>query len=43
MNCIRSSRDREGGFILSTGCEIPFDTPIKNMLALKDAVTDFKI
>jgi uroporphyrinogen-III decarboxylase len=43
MNCLESSKNREGGFILSTGCEVPFDAPIKNMIALRDAVEAFSI
>ena len=43
MNCLESSKNREGGFILSTGCEVPFDAPIENMIALRDAVEAYSI
>lgn len=38
LNCLKSNADRKGGFILSTGCEVPFEAPVENMRALRDAV-----
>jgi uroporphyrinogen decarboxylase len=43
INCLESSRKRDAGFILSTGCEVPFNAPITNMLALRDAAKNFII
>lgn len=41
-DCLRSNAKRKGGFILSTGCEVPFDAPPENMRALFDAAVQFK-
>lgn len=42
--CLADCRDNPGGFILSTGCEVPVETPQENVLALMEvARTDGRI
>ena len=36
--CIKRAYDSEKGYILSSGCQIPINSPIENVEALMDAV-----
>ncbi len=35
--CIEAAGDNPGGFILSSGCEVPLETPPENLLAMMEA------
>lgn len=39
--CIKKAYNNPGGFILSSGCEVPINTPPENILALMNAVRKY--
>lgn len=38
--CLAAGRDSPGGFILSTGCEVPIETPPENLMALLEVARE---
>lgn len=40
---LTSYKNRDGGFILSPSCDLPPDTPIDNLFAMKKAVEDYGV
>lgn len=41
--CIKKAYDNPNGFILSTGCQIPINSPIENIQALMDTVRSYGV
>lgn len=41
--CIKKAYDNPKGFILSTGCQIPINSPIENVQALMDTVRSYGV
>jgi uroporphyrinogen decarboxylase len=38
--CLADGRDSPGGYILATGCEVPLETPVENMMALMEVARE---